>query len=168
MPNPVQLSRELRTDSGDIMRLRRWVVGLSLFGASMGQLVGAFQTGLLPALPDPKGGLFNATKVDASGYAYKRLQTPDGLLMIATYAVTAILAGAGGRDRARDQPWLPLAQAAKVGYDVFTNVKLFQEEWRTNGKLCQYCLAANLASWASALLTLPEAMQAARTLTRTR
>lgn len=162
MPSPAQLSRSLRQDDSDIMRLRRWVIGLSLFGAAMGQLIGAYQTGLIKRLPDPSEGVFNATKVDASDYAYKRFDTPDGLLMLATYALTAILAGAGGADRARQRPWLPLALAAKTGYDVVTNVQLFVEEWRSNRKLCQYCLAANLASWASALLVLPEALQAFR------
>lgn len=145
MASPAQLSRTLRESGDDFVRLRRWV---------------AYQMGLVRRLPDPAEGVFDATKVDASSYAYKRLQTPDGLLMLATYAVTAILAGAGGADRARAAPWLPLAASAKAGYDVATNLQLFLEEWRSNGKLCQYCLAAKAASWISALLTLPEALAA--------
>jgi len=159
------LSRDLRTDQSATMRRRRWIIALSLFGAAMGQLVGAYQTGLLPRLPDPKApSLFNATRVDASDYAYTRLQSADGLLMLGTYALTAILAGAGGRDRARAQPWMPLAMAAKTAYDVVTNVRLLGEEWRSNRQLCQYCLAAHLASWVSAALALPEAADAARAI----
>lgn len=31
MPSPAQLSQSLRQDESDFMRLRRWVIGLSLF-----------------------------------------------------------------------------------------------------------------------------------------
>ena len=44
--------------------------------------------------------------------------------MVATHAVTAILAGAGGRDRARENPALPLALAAKTLYGAATALRL--------------------------------------------
>lgn len=158
---PRQLSRELRQGEGSDLARRRWIVGLSLFGAAMGQIVSAYQLGLVRRLPDPPVGPFDAERVDASDYAYKRLETPDGLLMLATYAVTAILAGAGGRDRAREHPALPVALAAKTLYDVATNFKLAGEEWAENKALCAYCQAASIAS---AALALPEAARAARSL----
>lgn len=165
--NPTQLSRELRDGQSPDLTRRRWVVGLSLFGAAMGQLVGLYQMGIVKHLPDPPGGpdkLFNATKVDASDYGYKRLDTPDAFLMLGTYAVTAGLAAAGGQDRARTAPYLPLALAAKVLYDVVTNLRLAREEWQGNKALCEYCQMASLASIASAALVLPEAVTAARHL----
>ena len=123
----------------------------------MGGVVGLYQTGLLRRLPDLPVGPFDASRVDASDYAYKRLETPDGLLMVATYAATAILAGAGGRDRARERPWLPVALAAKTLYDSYVALKLAREEWAENEALCGYCQTATLASLASAALALPEA-----------
>jgi uncharacterized membrane protein len=158
------LSYELRNAETDDLQRRRWIVGLSLFGAAMGALVSLYQVGILRRLPDPPGGLFNATKVDASNYAYKRLDAPDGLLMTLTYAVTALLAGAGGMDRSRSRPWLPLAMAGKAAYDAATTVKLGREEWRENKALCQYCQAATLASFAILALAVPEAISAVRTL----
>ena len=161
MTNPGELSRGLRTGADPDLVRRRWMVGLSLFGAAMGGVVGAYQLGMVRRLPDPPVGPFDSERVDASDYAYKRLETPDGLLMMGTYAVTAILAGAGAPDRARARPWLPLALAAKAAFDVATNARLAREEWAENEALCAYCQAANVASLAIAALCLPEASRAA-------
>jgi hypothetical protein len=92
-------------------------VGLSLLGTAAGQLVGLYQTVIVRRLPDPPSDLFDPSRVDASDYAYSRLHTPDAFMMIATYGVTAGLAAAGGRDRAREQPWLPIATLAETLYD---------------------------------------------------
>jgi len=162
MPSPARLSYQLRREDSPHLNCRRWLVGLSFVGSAVGMIVGLYQMGVLRRLPDLPVGPFDATRVDASTYAYKRLQTPDGLLMAATYAVTAILAGAGGRDRARENPALPLALAAKTLYDAATALKLGQEEWAENKALCGYCQTATLASLAS--VALPEAVEALRHL----
>ena len=164
MPSPTQLSRQLRLgDSPDLER-RRKVLGLSMVGAAAGIAVSLYQTGVISHLPDPPVGPFDSDRVDASDYAFKRAQTPDGLAMLVTYGVTALLAGAGGEDRARRLPWLPLALAAKVASDVATNMKLAKEEWEENGAFCAYCQAANLASVASVPFVIPEARKALRHL----
>ena len=132
-----------------------------MVGAAAGIVVSLYQTGVIHHLPDPpSGGLFDSDKVDASTYAYKRAQTPDGLAMLVTYGVTALLAGAGGEDRARTMPWLPVALAAKVASDVATNWMLAREEWAENKALCAYCQAANVASMLSLPLVVPEARKA--------
>src|SRR5947209_5546245 len=103
---PGQLSRELREgDTSDLTR-RRWIIGLSVVGSAMGQIVSLYQTGILRRLPDPPLPIFDASRVDASDYAYRRFQTPDGLMMLVSYAFTALLAGAGGKSRARNNPVL--------------------------------------------------------------
>ncbi len=160
---PAQLSQELRTAQTPDMTRRRWIIGLSLFNAGVGALVGAYQTGIVKHLPDPPGP-FDADRVDASDYGYKRLNTPDGMLMLTTFGVTAVLASAGGKDRAKETPWVPIALAAKTVYDVATAVKLAQEEWQTNRALCAYCQAASVLSVGVAALALPEAIRAARQL----
>lgn len=165
--SPAQLSRELREGRDPDLKRRRWIVGLSMVGIAVGQLVGLYQMGIIKRLPDPPRGtrareLFDANQVNASSYAYKRLATPDAFLMIGTYALTAILAAAGGRERASTNRWLPIALAGKTIYDSFTTVKLGREEWQTNQRLCEYCQLATLASFASAALALPEAIKAIR------
>lgn len=162
--HPRTLSRQLRTrHDGDLVR-RRWIIGLSLFGAAIGGVVGAYQTGILRHLPDPPAGPFDSDRVDASDYAYKRMATPDGLLMTVTFAVTAALAGAGGARRARTAPILPLAMAGKVLYDLVTSGRLAREEWQDNRAFCAYCQAATLTTLAAAALAVPEAVKAGRTL----
>ena len=78
--------------------------------------------------------------------------------------MTAWLAGAGGPDRPRNAPWLPIAMAAKTLYDAATTVKLAREEWQENRAFCAYCQTATLASFASVAFALPEAVRATRHL----
>ena len=56
--------------------------------------------------------------------------------MIVTYAVTAAIVGAGGADRAREQPVLALAAASKVAANVVLTTELACEEWADNHALC--------------------------------
>lgn len=156
---PSQLSRELRLGETDDLTRRRAVVALSNVGALAGIIVSLYQTGVIRHLPDLPGKLWNADKVDASDYAYKRAQTPDALMMTVSYGVTAWLAGAGGKDRAAAHPWLPVALAVKVLNDAAFALKLGQEEWAENKALCWYCQSATLASLASVPLVLPEAIR---------
>jgi len=164
MPTPRQLSQDLRLHTDPDMRRRRWLVGLSVVGVALGQIVTLFQTGIIRRLPDPPVGPFDSERVNASDYAYKRLQVPDAVLMMGTYALTAGLAAAGGQDRVRQAPLLPVAMAAKAAFDVATNLKLAQEEWADNKALCAYCQTASLISMVSLALTIPEAMRALRRL----
>jgi hypothetical protein len=162
---PSQLSHELREEQSPDLTRRRWGIGLSLVGAAIGGVVGAYQTGLLKRLPDIlPGRIWNAEKVDASDYAYKRLQTPDGMMMIGTFAITASLIAAGGKDRAEQAPALPIAAALKALADLGTDFKLAREEWAENKALCSWCQVATLVSAATLALSLPEAARAARAI----
>lgn len=162
---PRELSTELRTGTSPDLARRRWGIGLSFAGAAIGTVVSLYQTGILKRLPDIlPGKIFDAEKVDASDYAYKRLQSPDGPLMVMTYAGTAALFAAGGAERATRQPGIPLAAAGKALYDLGTCLKLAQEEWAENRKLCSWCQVATAISAVTAALSLPEAIRAGRTL----
>jgi hypothetical protein len=160
--SPTQLSHELRNAQSPNMQRRRWIVGLNLLGAAMGQIVSLYQTGIVKGLPDPPAGPFDSARVDASDYAYKRLRTPDALMMVVSYGVTAWLAGADGEDRPRTNPKLPLAMGAKIAGDIGTALQLAREEWGENEALCFYCQVATVCSVASFALAVPEMMEAAR------
>ena len=134
-------------------------------GTAIGAVVTLYQTGIVRRLPDIlPGKVFDAEKVDASDYAYKRMQMPDAPLMMMTYAGTAALAAAGGAERATRQPALPLALAGKALFDFATCLKLGQEEWSENRKLCSWCQVATAISAVTAALSLPEAIRAGRAL----
>lgn len=162
--HPRQLSKELREGQSADLTRRRWVLGLSLVGTAMGAIVSLYQTGIIRTLPDPPGSIFDSARVDASDYGYRRLQTPDALMMVVSYGVTAWLAGAGGKDRAGALPWVPVAMGLKIVADVLTALELGREEWQENKALCAYCQVATICSLASAALAFPEVKRGLRTL----
>ena len=162
--HPRQLSRELREGKSADLKRRRWIIGLSAVGSTMAQLVSFYQTSIISHLPDPPLPGFNSSKVDASDYAYRRFNTPDGVMMLTNYGITAWLAAAGGQNRARKQPVLPIAMALKILGDAAVAVELAREEWNENRALCAYCQVATLCSLVSAALAAPEALTAIRTL----
>jgi len=165
--DPKQLSHELREETGPLMRSRRQIISLSMLGGAMGQIVSLYQTGIIKHLPDPPGTgeFFDADRVDASEYAYSRLDTPDGFIMVTSYAITAWLAGAGGKDRARRNPLLPIAMGVKLLIDTAVAAELAREEWNENKAFCEYCQVATLASLASLVIAWPEVKLALQTLT---
>jgi uncharacterized membrane protein len=158
--NLTQLSRELRTGTSAHLQRRRWNIGLSMVGTVAAQIAAFYQVGMIKRLPDPPVALFDSDRVDASDYAHKRFDTPDGFLMLINYALIATLAAAGGEDRARIMPLLPIATLAKTLLDSSSAVRLGFEEWGDNQALCAYCQAATLASLASVAFALPEALEA--------
>ncbi len=102
--------------------------------------------------------------MDASPEAYRYLSTPDGVLGLASYAATAVLASMGGPDRARTTPWLPLLAAAKTGADAAQAAKLTRDQWTEHRAFCSWCLLAAAATFATVPLVLPEARDALRRL----
>lgn len=161
---PAELSRQLRLGHSPDLQRRRWIIGLSLVTVAAGQIVTLYQTGVISHLPDPPLAIFDSDKVDASDYGYKRLQMPDAPAMIVTGGITAMLAATGGQERATTLPWLPVALLGKTLIDLVTNVQLGREEWQENKKLCFYCQASTVAATTAAVLAIPEAIKAFKTL----
>lgn len=161
---PQQLSKELREGTSSDLERRRWIMGLSMLGASMGQIVSLYQTGVLKELPDLPIPFVDSDRVDASNYAYSRLNTPDGPLMLINYGVTAWLTSTGGENRARENPLIPVAMGAKLLVDCIASAELAREEWSENKAFCEYFQVATLCSFASLALAVPEVMSAVRTL----
>ncbi len=120
-------------------------------------MVALYQSGILRHLPDPPIGPFDSDTVDASGEAYHYLLTPDAAIGIASYAVTAVPAGMGTRDRASERPWIPLALAGKVASDALGAGFLTLEQISKHRKLCFWCLVAALTSILAVPAALPEA-----------
>ena len=156
------LSHELRTGDDQHLRRRRGVVALSLLAAGAMGVITLFQMGLTTHVPEPPLPKLDADKVDASAEAYGKLATPDAVLGFGSYAATMTLAAMSGTDRARTQPWLPLALAAKVGFDVAQAGKLTMDQWTKHRAFCFWCLVAAAATFAMAPLVVPEAREALR------
>jgi len=163
-PAAERVSRDLRTGDGDALRRRRRVGAMAL--SAMGSLgvVTAYQMGLLRHLPEPPLPIFDADGVDASGEAYFYLKAPDGALGLVSYATTVLLAGMGAGRRAEEKPWIPLALAAKVGFDAVGALYLTAEQASKHRRFCSWCLAASALSVAMVPQVIPEARAAARQL----
>jgi hypothetical protein len=74
------------------------------------------------------------------------------------------LAAMGGEQRAAEQPWIPLALAAKVAFDVANAIRLTIDQFGKQKRFCTLCLIAALATAATAPLVVPETREAIRVM----
>jgi uncharacterized membrane protein len=154
--NPQELGRQLRTGTAPFLKQRRTIAGLSL--ASMGSLalISLYQIGLIPHLPEPPLPHFNADKVNGSAEAYAKLDTPDAILGLGSYAATMALAMMGSAERYRDRPWLPLALAAKLALDAGLAAQLFTNQLTRQKAFCFWCLLISAATFGRLPFAIPE------------
>jgi uncharacterized membrane protein len=146
---PRRLSGQLRNAQSPGLRRRRRIAALALFSAANLGVASLFQLGVIRDLPDFGLPGFHADAVDASAEAYGLLGMPDAPLGVASYAVTLMLASAGGRDRGREQRWLPIALAAKTLVDALYSSALARDQFVKHRALCLWCLGTTAASvWA--------------------
>ncbi len=157
---PAELGRELRQGYGPFLKRRRGIIGLSLFSCGVLGAVALYQTGILKKLPEPRARFFNAAKVHGSEQAYSLLATPDALLGLASYAVTAALAGMGPENRSRTHPWMALAMGLKLLADSAIAGKLTLDECRKFRAFSLWSLLIAAATWTALPLALPEAKAA--------
>ena len=152
------LSSELRQGSSEFLARRRGIVGLSLFSCAVLGAVALYQMGILKKLPQPNSSRFSSEKVHGSAVAYSFFETPDALLGLASYAVTACMAGIGPVDRSKTQPLLPLAMGLKVLVDAGMAGKL---TWQEIMKIQSYSIWS-LLTWAATSTALPLALPEAK------
>ena len=161
---PCQLSRELRTSDGGYLAQRRGIVACGMAAAGAMGFIALYQIGLIKHLPEPPLLGLDADKVDASAEAYSYFQMPDAFIGLGSYAATLGLAAMGGKDRATNQPWIPLVLFAKVTADAAQAAKLTADQWTKHKAFCLWCLLAAAATFISLPLTVPEAAAALRRL----
>lgn len=159
---PEELSCELRLGSGRFLQLRRKTLGLSLLAAGTMMPIALYQMGIIRHLPEVPLPRLNADAVDASREAYAILATPDAVLGLVSFSVTAWLAAAGGEDRVQSQRWIPIALAGKVAIDMVNGVRLSIDQWTNHREFCSWCLVAAGASIATVPFVVPEARAAIR------
>jgi len=157
-----RLGLELREDRSAEMQRRRWVVGLSMLGVTLAQLMALQQTGVVKRLPDLPLPGEDSNRVHEDAHAYKRLATPNAILQVISFGATAALAAMSGSDRARRQPWLPLALFAKTGYDSFIAVKQAQEAVGRKQRVSSYAAVSALSSFACLAIAAIDAATAGR------
>ncbi len=161
---PETLSRQLREGSGEFLRNRRRIVGLSLVSLASMSYITLYQMGLIKHLAEPPLPLLDADKVDASPEAYQTLSVPDATLGLLSYSATIVLASMSGKDRAEQQPYLPLVLLAKTLVDTAGAGKLTIDQWTKHRAFCSWCLLAAAATFAAVPPAIPEARAAYRRL----
>jgi hypothetical protein len=154
------LSQELRLGSGGFLPQRRAIVGLSMVSTLSMGLITLYQMGIIKHLPEPPLRGLDADKVDASAEAYSRISTPDGVLGLGSYVATIGFAAMGGENRAQEQPWIPLALAAKIAFDTSQAIRLFFDQKNKQHAFCSWCLLAAGASLLTVPLVIPETLAA--------
>jgi hypothetical protein len=151
-----------RQDSRESLRRRRGIFGLFLAASASMSVIALYQLGILKRVPEPPLSRFASDHITGSAKAYSLLATPDAVLAMGSYAVTMTLAAMGSPDRANEQPLLPIALAAKVGFDAIVAARYTLDEWRNHRAFCFWCLVASTATFAAVPLVIPEARRALR------
>lgn len=157
---PALLSWQLRQTTTPYLRERRGVIGVSLLASASLGVIGLYQVGLLKHLPEPKLPGFQSEQVNSSEEAYRWLEAPDAFLGLGSYVTTMTLAAMGKTNRAETQPWIPLALAAKVGFDAALAGFQVLTQARKLHTYCSWCLLTSAATLVSVPLVLPEARAA--------
>ena len=158
--NPEELGRELRGGSGAFLQRRRQIIGLTFFSSSVLGLIALYQMGVLKTLPSPRWPGFDAEKVHSSAQGYSMLATPDALLGLASYGVTACLAGMGSGDRWKTHPLIPVGMGLKVLADATFAGKLTLAECTKFRAFSVWSLLTAGATFAVLPLAIPEAKAA--------
>lgn len=164
--NALAVRNVLRSDRADAsLARRRRIALLSAVGLLDFVAISLYQLGIIRRLPDLPGRLFDTNAVNASPRAYP-LGVPDGPLGAALFAVTMVLAGAGGTRATGRSPLVSLllgaagfagaAGAAKYLWDMITKEK----------KACPYCLVGAGLDFGIATYAWPEVRQALTELRR--
>jgi hypothetical protein len=155
-----RISDDLRLGSSPHLTRRRRAAAL-LLGASASMGVATlYQLGLVRYLPDPPLDAFDPGRAGARGATPHHGSTPEAALGLASYAVSLALIGMGTGDRAREQPWIPLLAAAKLGADAAGAVVLAAEQLAKDRELGPWHVVAAAATAAAVPLALPEAREA--------
>ncbi len=163
--SPEELSSDLREGSSKFLKCRRGIVGLSFFSAGVMGGIALYQMRIMKKIPEPRWPKFDAEKVNGSAEAYSHLATPDALLGLVNYGMTACLAGAGAQSRWKTHPWIPLGMAAKIMMDAALAGKLTVDQWTKYRAFCFWCLLTTAATFAALPLAAPEVRVALRRFT---
>ena len=161
MTTPNELSREFRTDESADMRRRRAGVALSLAATAIAGAMGAYQMGLL-GRPRRTADKVSPAKVLGSELGYAAFQMPDAFQTMVIFGLTTALTSAGGANRARAYPALPIIACGKAGFDFLSGIVISIAEWRATKALSGGTQVLTAISAATFALALPEALEAAK------
>lgn len=133
---------------------RKWVIGISTVGAIAGNLVSLLQHKVIETPTKPS--VLGVAAQEAVEATNAKIDMPDALINLINYGLTAWLARAGGKKRAKNQPFLPIAMGVKTIADSAVALEMAREDWEKNHKIGTYPQIAAFASLSAAAVAVPE------------
>lgn len=149
------------------LRRRRRIGILAAVGAVDFAVISLYQLGAVRHLPDLPWSIFDSDRVNASRKAYV-FGVPDGTLGLSLYALTLVLAGAGGSRKSGRSPSFDLLLGGAVAVGVISAAQYLYDMIRPQKRACPYCLVGAAAHFAMVPLALPLAATSVRALRRAR
>lgn len=141
---------------------RNWIVGISTVGAIAGHLVSMQQNDVLRK---SKPSVLSAIADKADDKLHENgIDAPDAIVNLINYGLTAWLASAGGRKRAKHQPLLPIALGVKTIADATVALEMANRDWDENERIGTYSQVAAIAALASAVVAVPEMIKGIKQL----
>lgn len=151
----------LRYRQTEDLNRRRKVSLLSALGLVDFSLISLYQTGIIRHLPDLPFSVFDSDKVNASKSAYQ-MGVPDGPVSLLAYALTMVLAAAGGSEDAERKPIFDVALGGVVlGNAVGAAYYLYDMVTRQK-KVCLYCVTGAVINFVSAAVVAPTVFKSLR------
>lgn len=160
----IAIRNELRDGHSTALGARRKVVLLSALGLVDFSLISLYQTGIIRHLPDPPHRIFDSDKINASGEAYQ-FGAPDGPISATAYAVSMLLASAGGSEKTGRKPVLDIALGATVAGNAIGAIYYLGNMLFKQRKICPYCVTGAAINIASAIIIAPTVVRSVRKIT---
>lgn len=153
----------LRNDKSEDLDRRRSLILLSAIGLVDFSIISLYQTGVIKRLPDIPHPLFDSNKVNAAEDAYL-FGAPDGPISAGVYALTMVLASAGGSEKTGRGPVWDAALGAAVAGNAASALFYLQNMIFRQKKVCLYCVAGAAINIASAILIAPTVIKSVKRL----
>lgn len=157
----IAIRNELRDGRSTALDARRKVVLLSALGLIDFSLISLYQTGIIRHLPDPPHRIFDSDKINASEEAYQ-FGAPDGPISATAYAVSMVLASAGGSEKTGRKPAFDIALGATVAGNAIGAIYYLSNMVFKQKKICPYCVTGAVINIASAIIIAPTVVRSVK------
>ncbi|HEV7333620.1 MAG TPA: vitamin K epoxide reductase family protein [Flavisolibacter sp.] len=161
--NTTAIRDTLRNDHSEDLDRKRRLTLLSAIGLVDFSIISLYQTGVIKRLPDIPHPLFDSNKVNAAEDAYM-MGAPDGPISAVVYALTMVLASAGGSEKTGRSPVWDAVLGAAVAGNAAGALYYLQNMIFRQKKICLYCVAGAAINIASAIIIAPTVMKSVKRL----
>jgi uncharacterized membrane protein len=137
------------------LKRRRKIALLSVFGILDFCLISLYQLGIIKAMPDPPGKIFDSAKANGSRDAYQ-FGAPDGPISLLMYAGNILLASALGSRKSGRPPVFDLLLGGLIAGSALGSVNYMYSMIFKQQKACPYCITGAALNFAMIPYVYPE------------